>query len=85
MPARDFMTSHWAHLPRELLGRVSNRIIKEVRGIYQVVYDISGKPPATIEWERRGRPRLARPLTFHEPGSEISGVRKVHEPAAAWT
>jgi GMP synthase (glutamine-hydrolysing) len=47
----DFMTAHWAHLPHDLLGRVSNRIINEVRGINRVVYDISGKPPATIEWE----------------------------------
>ncbi|HEV3428245.1 MAG TPA: glutamine-hydrolyzing GMP synthase [Paraburkholderia sp.] len=47
----DFMTAHWAHLPHELLGNVSNRIINEVRGINRVVYDISGKPPATIEWE----------------------------------
>jgi len=48
---QDFMTAHWAHLPHELLGRVSNRIINEVRGLNRVVYDISGKPPATIEWE----------------------------------
>ncbi len=47
----DFMTANWAHLPHELLGRVSNRIINEVRGVSRVVYDISGKPPATIEWE----------------------------------
>ncbi|CAN7408089.1 glutamine-hydrolyzing GMP synthase [Caballeronia sp. LjRoot29] len=47
----DFMTAQWAHLPHELLGQVSNRIINEVRGINRVVYDISGKPPATIEWE----------------------------------
>jgi GMP synthase (glutamine-hydrolysing) len=47
----DFMTAHWAPLPYELLGKVSNRIINEVRGINRVVYDISGKPPATIEWE----------------------------------
>ena len=47
----DFMTAHWAHLPYALLGRVSNRIINEVRGINRVVYDICGKPPATIEWE----------------------------------
>ncbi|WNJ95961.1 glutamine-hydrolyzing GMP synthase [Vibrio ruber] len=47
----DFMTAHWAHLPYEFLGRVSNRIINEVDGISRVVYDISGKPPATIEWE----------------------------------
>jgi GMP synthase (glutamine-hydrolysing) len=48
---QDFMTAHWAHLPHELLGRVSSRIINEVRGINRVVYDVSGKPPATIEWE----------------------------------
>jgi len=48
---QDFMTADWAHLPHELLARVSNRIINEVRGINRVVYDISGKPPATIEWE----------------------------------
>jgi GMP synthase (glutamine-hydrolysing) len=47
----DFMTAHWAELPHSLLSRVSNRIINEVRGINRVVYDISGKPPATIEWE----------------------------------
>ncbi|MEN9784043.1 MAG: synthase [Pseudomonadota bacterium] len=47
----DFMTAHWAELPYNLLGKVSNRIINEVRGINRVVYDISGKPPATIEWE----------------------------------
>ncbi len=47
----DFMTAHWAELPYNLLGKVSNRIINEVRGINRVVYDVSGKPPATIEWE----------------------------------
>ncbi len=47
----DFMTAHWAHLPHALLSHVSNRIINEVRGINRVVYDISGKPPSTIEWE----------------------------------
>jgi len=47
----DFMTAHWAHLPYEFLGTVSNRIINELRGVSRVVYDISGKPPATIEWE----------------------------------
>lgn len=47
----DFMTAHWAHLPYDFTGRVSNRIINEVNGISRVVYDISGKPPATIEWE----------------------------------
>lgn len=45
------MTAAWAHLPYDLLGRVAQRIINEVRGINRVVYDISGKPPATIEWE----------------------------------
>src|SRR5574341_1517857 len=47
----DFMTADWAPLPHELLSRVSNRIINEVRGINRVTYDISSKPPATIEWE----------------------------------
>jgi GMP synthase (glutamine-hydrolysing) len=47
----DFMTARWAHLPYELLERVSNRIINEISGISRVTYDISGKPPATIEWE----------------------------------
>lgn len=47
----DFMTARWAHLPYEFLGKVSNRIINEISGISRVVYDISGKPPATIEWE----------------------------------
>ena len=47
----DFMTANWAELPYDLLGRVSNRIINEVKGINRVTYDISSKPPATIEWE----------------------------------
>ena len=47
----DFMTAHWSHLPWDFLGRVSNRIINEVQGVSRVTYDISGKPPATIEWE----------------------------------
>lgn len=47
----DFMTAHWSHLPWELLGKVSNRIINEVEGVSRVTYDISGKPPSTIEWE----------------------------------
>jgi len=48
---QDFMTAHWAELPHSLLGKVANRIINEVRGVNRVVYDISSKPPATIEWE----------------------------------
>jgi len=47
----DFMTAHWAHLPYELLGEVSRRIINEISDVSRVTYDISGKPPATIEWE----------------------------------
>ncbi|KAF3976965.1 MAG: glutamine-hydrolyzing GMP synthase [Methylococcales symbiont of Iophon sp. n. MRB-2018] len=47
----DFMTARWAHLPYEFLGLISRRIINEVAGISRVTYDISGKPPATIEWE----------------------------------
>ncbi|WP_028389527.1 glutamine-hydrolyzing GMP synthase [Legionella fairfieldensis] len=47
----DFMTAHWAHLPWDFLAKVSNRIINEVAGVSRVTYDISGKPPATIEWE----------------------------------
>jgi GMP synthase (glutamine-hydrolysing) len=47
----DFMTAHWARLPYEFLELVSRRIVNEVAGISRVVYDISGKPPATIEWE----------------------------------
>ena len=47
----DGMTADWAHLPYDLLARISNDIINRVRGINRVVYDISSKPPATIEWE----------------------------------
>ncbi len=48
---QDFMTAHWAELPYTLLAKVSNRIINEIRGINRVTYDVTGKPPGTIEWE----------------------------------
>ncbi|MBL9161380.1 MAG: glutamine-hydrolyzing GMP synthase [Planctomycetaceae bacterium] len=47
----DFMTADWSHLPYEVLARISTRVINEVKGVNRVVYDISSKPPATIEWE----------------------------------
>ena len=47
----DFMTADWVHIDHDVLGRISSRVMNEVRGVNRVVYDISSKPPATIEWE----------------------------------
>ena len=48
---QDFMTADWSHLPHDVLAKISTRVINEVRLVNRVVYDISSKPPATIEWE----------------------------------
>ena len=49
--SRDIMTSQWAHIPHDVLGRMSSRIVNEVPNVSRVVYDITTKPPATMEWE----------------------------------
>jgi GMP synthase (glutamine-hydrolysing) len=49
--SQDAMTADWARLPYDVLGRISTRVINEVKGVNRVVYDISSKPPSTIEWE----------------------------------
>jgi GMP synthase (glutamine-hydrolysing) len=77
----DFMTARWAHLPYEFLDHVSRRIINEISGISRVTYDISGKPPATIEWRHHNlfgvdfMPRQDRDI-----GTRLPGVTAINQP-----
>src|SRR5260370_32891496 len=71
--SRDGMTADWFPFPAEVLARMSNRIINEVRGVNRVTYDISSKPPATIEWEQWVRSRCCVPASgLHNASVAVS-------------